>query len=145
MKHTLSLCILLLASLGFFAPCQAAKVDKILEVSYEGKLSSEPVLVQSIDVDSNSEEAALDAVRTAATNRGWTVSDLENGSVMTKLTHRSYESTLTFTYNNGNIEVYSVSYKINKNTLKRKARKEPAGWIRNLHKDILVQLGLMDE
>jgi hypothetical protein len=110
--------------------------------SYEG---DNPVLVQTIAVPGISVDAARDAVERAARNREWSVERLNNGDVQTKLVHRSNDATLTFKFKDGSIEVWSVSYKIDKRTKVRKEREEPEGWIRNLHKDVLALLGLLPE
>jgi hypothetical protein len=137
------LAILLFTAISADVEAKTTKVPPILKVSYEEKLSSEPVLVQVIPVPGISVEAAKDAVTRAAMVRKWTVETLDNGDIQTNLVHRSSDSTLTFKFKTGEIEVWSVSYKINKKTKARKSRDEPEGWIRNLHKDILDLLGLL--
>lgn len=121
----------------------AQEIPPIMKVTYAGKLSSEPVLVQVISVAGVSNEAVKEAIVRAATNRKWAVETLKDGTVQTKLVHRANDSTLTFKVKDGKIEIYSVSYKIDKKTQVRKEREEPEGWIRNLHKDILALLGLL--
>jgi hypothetical protein len=118
-------------------------VPPVKKVTYEGKLSSEPVHVQTIAVPGVSVDAAKNAVERAALKRGWEVKSLKNGDIETELVHRTFESTLTFKFSEDAIEVWSVSYNINKNTLDRRKRDEPEGWIRNLHKDVLDLLGLL--
>ena len=114
-----------------------------MDVSYNGKLSEEPVLVQIFSVGDAGDEAVKDAIIRAATVRGWEVNDLGDLKIQTKLVHRSADSTLIFEYGDSRVNIYSVSYKINKNSQVRIERAEPEGWIRNLHKDILENLGLI--
>lgn len=140
---------IILSTIGMFllAPIgiqvQAEGIPKIMEVNYESKLSNEPVLVQRITVPGVSVDVASDAVYRSAIGRKWKTDKLDNGDIQTKLTHRGYESTLIFKFKEPYIEVWSLSYKVDKKNLARKERKEPEGWIRNLHKDILSLLGLL--
>ncbi len=123
--------------------CQTDTVPPLLDVAYAARLSDEPVLVQVFSVSGKSDRAIKDAIVRAANIRQWEVTQLDDGSIQTKLRHRSSESTLWFTCENGQVEIHSLSYEIDKNTLVRKKRAEPAAWIRNLHKDILVILGVL--
>jgi hypothetical protein len=112
-----------------------------MKVTYASTLSEEPLLVQSFSVSGSNKELIHDAIVKSALNREWTITDNQSGIVSCQLTHRTYDSTLTFNYNKEKVEIYSVSYKINKSTKKRLKRSEPDDWIRNLQKDILVFLG----
>ncbi|HSH09927.1 MAG TPA: hypothetical protein VK995_06035 [Oceanipulchritudo sp.] len=143
MKHDLRTVFVFMVTVIASITAHAADIPPIMKVTYAGKLSSEPVLVQVIAVPGVSTEAVQDAIVRAASNRKWTVETLDDGTVQTKLVHRANESTLTFKVKNEKIEIYSVSYKIDKKTQARKGREEPEGWIRNLHKDILALLGLL--
>lgn len=133
----------LVAALAFQVGCQTETVPPLMEVGYAGKLSDEPVLVQSFSVGSVTDAALKDAIISAATRRGWEVTDLGDNRIQTQLTHRSAESTLTFEYGDSQVKIYSVSYEIDKGSERRIKRAEPDGWIRNLHKDILDLLGLL--
>ena len=135
----------LLIILGLAAPfgCQTETVPPLREVTYASRLSDEPVLVQVIQTPGIPVEAARAAVLQATKKRGWKVESLDNGDVRTSLVHRISDATLTFTFSDGKVEVYSVSYKIDKNTQARIEREEPEGWIRNIHKDVLALLGLL--
>ena len=140
MKRFISTALLALIAL---VGCQTDTVPPLLDVAYAGRLSDEPVLVQVFSVSGKSDKAIKDAIVRAATVRQWEVTQLDDGSIQTKLQHRSSDSTLWFTCENGQVEIHSVSYEIDKNTLVRKKRAEPTTWIRNLHKDVLVILGVL--
>ena len=131
--------IALLAIVG----CQTETVPPLLDVAYSSDLSSEPVLVQVFSTAGKSDKAVKDAITRAATAREWDVTELDDGRIKTTLVHRTSDATLWFTVENGQVKIHSVSYEIDKNTLERKKRAEPEGWIRNLHKDILEMLGLL--
>jgi hypothetical protein len=123
------------------AGCQTKTVPPVMKVTYASTLSEEPLLVQSFSVSGSNKEFIHNAIVKSALNRQWTITDNQTGIVSCQLTHRAYDSTLTFKYNKEKVEIYSVSYKINKSTQKRIKRSEPDDWIRNLQKDILVLLG----
>jgi len=140
MKRFILLSIFLSVILAI-AGCQTSTVPEINDVSYASSLSDERVLVQSFNIDGVSEEEIQDAILQAARSRGWEVTDPGEDGIVTELTHRDFESTLTFEYGSGWVKIYSLSYKIDEDTLQRIERDEPEGWIRNLHKDILEILG----
>lgn len=125
------------------AGCQTETVPPLLAVSYKSSLSSEPVLVQAFSTAGKSDQAVKDAITRAASIRQWDVTQLDDGRIQASLVHRTTDSTLWFTVENGQVKIHSVSYEVDKNTLERKKRAEPEGWIRNLHKDILELLGLI--
>ena len=143
MKRLITLSSLIVILMAAPIGCQTKTVPSVNKVSYASKLSDEPVLVQTFPVAGASDMAVKDAIVKSATVRGWEVTELEGNRIQTHLVHRSSESTLTFEYGNGQVRIYSVSYKIDKNTQNRIEREEPEGWIRNLHKDILENLGLL--
>ena len=121
----------------WIAGCQTETIPPVNEVAYASKLSDERVLVQSIVLDGVSEGEIQSAILQATRNRGWEVTDLGSDGILAELVHRSHESKLTFEYGDGWIKIYSLSYKIDKDSQNRIERDEPEGWIRNLHKDIL--------
>ena len=131
--------IALLALVG----CQTETVPPLLDVSYQSDMSAEPVLVQVFSTAGKSDKAVKDAIKRAASMRQWDVTELDDGRIKASLLHRTSDSTLWFSVDNGQVKIHSVSYDIDKNTLERVKRAEPAGWIRNLHKDILEMLGLL--
>lgn len=117
---------------------QGGKIPPLLPVQYAAKLSSEPVLVQRFAVSADSAATVNAAIVRALRNRGWEVTPAE-GRIEAGLTHRAFDSSLTFVYTQNSVEIYSVSYRINKQG-NRLRRDEPVSWIRNLHKDILANL-----
>jgi hypothetical protein len=117
------------------------KIPPIMKVTYVDKLSSEPVLVQQFAVNRKDDGQVGTAIIRAAQNRGWEVSE-EGDEIVAELTHRGMESKLIFRYSAASVEIHSVSYKLKKSG-ERSKRAEPEGWIRNLHKDILRNLGLI--
>ena len=127
------------------AGCQTKTVPPLLDVSYAGKLSDEPVMVQSFSIPGESTATIRSAVITAARHRGWDVTEQEDGRIRAYLKHRTSESTLFFDVAGTTVDIYSVSYEIDKKTQARKGREEPEGWIRNLHKDLLVRFGLLTD
>lgn len=133
----------ILAFMSFVHLSESASIPEIMDVTYGSKDSSEPVLVQRINLPGISADTADAVVIRALKGRKWAYKKLENGDIQAKLVHRSFDSTLTFKVMDGSIEIWSVSYEINKKTQVRKERDEPEGWIRNLHKDILSFLGLL--
>lgn len=143
MKNSLLSLFGLFVMITMGVQADAGTIPDIRDVSYKDKISSEPVLVQVINIPDISSESARDAVTRAAMGRKWSIEKLENGDIQTKLLHRSFDSTLTFKVKDGSIEVWSVSYEIKKKTQVRVKRDEPSGWIRNLHKDILTLLRLL--
>ena len=122
---------------------KTSTVPEINKVTYASKLSDEPVLVQTFSVAGKEESEVKNAIWKSATKRSWTVDATDSGDIEAKLKHRGSESTLTFKVADETVKIYSVSYKINKKTGERITRSEPEGWIRNLHKDILVNLGML--
>ena len=140
MKALISTALIALIAL---VGCQTETVPPLLDVSYKSDLSSEPVLVQVFSTSGKSDKAVKDAITRAASIREWDVTELDDGRIKMSLVHRTSDSTLWFTVENGQVKIHSVSYEIDKNTLERTKRSEPAGWIRNLHKDILEMLGLL--
>lgn len=94
-------------------------------------------LYSTIDVDEKAtDEIVKKAIVKAAIGRRWNIVSDEEW-IAINLTHRGYDSTLTFVYEEGEIKIYSDSYAVNKRG-ERKKRKDPKGWIGNLEKDIGV-------
>ncbi len=71
-----------------------------------------------------------DIVKSAATHRGWTVKESSANRVVTYLNHRHNEATVTFEIADGTITAYAVP------------NKQTDRWLRYLHKDVEVALGL---
>ncbi|WP_269524777.1 hypothetical protein [Coraliomargarita parva] len=78
-----------------------------------------------------------DSILRAASGRKWTVQDVKPGEVTIRLMHRGYDATLVFKYDGEKVEVFSDSWRINREGEKTR-RKDPVGWIENLEKDIPV-------
>ena len=145
MKHLFRPVFLVVMGLVVLTGCQTDTVPPLMDVSYTGRLSDEPVLVQVIEAPGVSAEELKEAIIRATTKRGWEVTDMAEDGVLARLVHRQHDSTLTFEPADGRVEVYSVSYEIDKKTGEREIRGEPEGWIRNLHKDILTYVGALPE
>lgn len=71
-----------------------------------------------------------DIVKSAATHRGWTVKESSADRVVIYLNHRHNEATVTFEITDGTINAYTVP------------NKQTDRWLRYLHKDVEVALGL---
>lgn len=84
-----------------------------------------------------SQAGVHDAVVKAAIGRRWNIIEKEDNNTVIHLQHRGYDSTLTFTVRNSELLIFSDSWTVNKKGEKKK-RKDPAGWIENLRKDIIV-------
>ncbi len=84
-----------------------------------------------------SNEGVQSAIVKAAIGRTWNVIKQEDDRTVINLKHRGYDSTLTFTVKGSKILVHSDSWATNKKGEKKK-KKDPAGWIENLRKDIIV-------
>ncbi|MDQ8186372.1 hypothetical protein [Pelagicoccus sp. SDUM812002] len=84
-----------------------------------------------------SEEGVQSAIIKAAIGRRWNIIKKEADHTVINLTHRGYDSTLTFTIKDSNIHVHSDSWAVDKKGEKKK-KKDPTGWIENLRKDIIV-------
>jgi len=83
------------------------------------------------------------AICQAAAKREWSIIERQPDRVVIYLAHRKYESTLSFSLTESQIEVFSDSYKIKKlennsepQKIERIKEEDPKGWIDNLKKDI---------
>jgi len=79
------------------------------------------------------------AIVAALTNRKWLVKSADDSTVVGYLKHRGTEATLTFRYDENEIEIISDSYEIDSDG-KRLERKNPIRWIDYLKQDILHYL-----
>lgn len=84
-----------------------------------------------------SEEGTQSSIIKAAIGRRWNIVKKEDDITIINLTHRGYDSTLTFTIEDSKIYIQSDSWTTDKNGEKKK-RKDPKGWIENIRKDIIV-------
>ncbi len=75
------------------------------------------------------------AIVAALTNRKWLVKSADDSTVVGYLKHRGYDATLTFRYDENEIEIISDSFRIDSDG-KRLERRNPTVWINNLKNDI---------
>jgi hypothetical protein len=80
-----------------------------------------------------------DTIVTTALRREWNLLSREDGKVVIQLIHRNHDSKLTFIYDEDQIQVYSMSYRLTRDG-RRLKRDNPTGWIRNLEKDLSINL-----
>lgn len=120
--------LLSLLAIALLAPLASAEEGKEPKGSY----------YSSIAVPSEATpEMVKRSIIKAAIGRRWNIVEKEGDHVVIHLEHRGYDSTLTFVPKDGEIEIYSDSYVVNKRG-ERKKQKHPRGWIGNLEKDIQV-------
>ena len=82
-------------------------------------------------------EGVQSSIINAAIGRRWNIVSKKENQIVINLTHRGYDSTLTFKVEEAQIKIVSDSWTTNKKGEKKK-RKEPTGWIENIRKDIVV-------
>ena len=81
------------------------------------------------------------AILLAGTGRGWTAKERSDGKVVLYLEQSGWRSTLTLTYDTKEIQITSVSGKIDKKTGAIKKLELPS-WVRYLKQDITKNLGM---
>jgi len=87
--------------------------------------------------DGLSSQGVQSSIINAAIGRRWNIVSKKDNQIVINLTHRGYDSTLTFKIEKAQIKVSSDSWTTNKKGEKKK-RKEPIGWIENIRRDIVV-------
>lgn len=85
------------------------------------------------------ENKVKQAIIDAAINRGWLVSELENGVLRGELNVRAHHAVIHISYNTKN---YSIKYSNSMNLDEKngKIHKSYNRWVMNLHQDIQLRL-----
>lgn len=85
-------------------------------------------------------EDVQDVIAMALAGRGWGVQEKTADKVIGYLKHRSNEATVTFVYNEKQVSLYCVGYKVDKKTGERIKPELPSGWLNNLRSDLTKKL-----
>ena len=97
------------------------------------------VPVGSVRVPEGLSEAKVRAiVAETFVARSWTVERVGD-DIVGRLVHRGYDATVTAVQRDGLVNLYSDSWKTNRNG-ERVKREQPKGWIDNLRKDLPKRL-----
>ena len=85
-------------------------------------------------------EGVRAAVKKALRGREWTITAESDGTVRAALTHRKFDATIAIVYTAQGMRFYSDSYAVKKDG--KRIKDVPMGWLKNLEKDVLRELGL---
>lgn len=89
------------------------------------------------------QEQVQRAIVAALIGREWGVRKKSDGIVVGHLKHRSNEAILTLLYDDTKVDLHCVGWAINKSTGERRRPEQPAGWLKNIRKDIARHLSLV--
>lgn len=100
--------------------------------------AKEKYQVKPVEIpDGLSRDGAMASIVNAAIGRRWNIVKKTDDQIILNLKHRGYDSTLTLQIKSSRINISSDSWTVDKKGEKKK-KKDPAGWIENLRKDIVV-------